>query len=101
MGTATNETMHQLGVGGMINDYGVLVVNDVVVIERDGAVVARRRVEGLGRFVAAARDLRLGWGRFPDGAEVVYLYDKGDGGFGYALNLACDWSSEWGYAPFG
>jgi hypothetical protein len=35
----------------------------------------------LGRFVAAARDLKLGWGRFPDGAEVVYLYDAGDGGF--------------------
>jgi hypothetical protein len=58
-------------------------------------------VDGLGRFVTAARDLTLGWGEFPDGAEVVYLYDKGDGGFGFALNL--DWSdgSEWGYAPFG
>jgi hypothetical protein len=50
--------------------------------------------------VRAARDLRLGWRRFPDGAEVVYLYDKDDDGFGYALNLACDWSSEWGYSPF-
>ena len=32
---------------------------------------------------------------------MIYLYDAGDGCFGYALNL--DWpdGSEWGYAPFG
>jgi hypothetical protein len=67
---------------------------------RDGGRSARRTVDGLARFVAAARDLQLGWGQFPDDAEVIYLYDKGDDCFGYALNLACDWSSEWGYAPF-
>jgi hypothetical protein len=59
----------------------------------------RQRRE-LGRFVDAARDLTLGWGEFPDGAEVIYLYDKGDNGVGYALNLACGWCSEWEYAPF-
>ena len=63
--------------------------------------VARSRVEGLGRLVAAANDLKLGWGQFPDGAEVIFLYDKADACFGYAVNLACDWCSEWGYAPFG
>jgi hypothetical protein len=41
---------------------------------------------------------RVGWGRFPDGDEIIYLYDAN---FGYALNLTCDWCSEWGYAPFG
>jgi hypothetical protein len=58
------------------------------------------RVEGLSRFATAARDLRLGWGRFADGAEVIYLYDRADDCFGYAVNL--DWpdGSEWGYAPF-
>jgi hypothetical protein len=50
--------------------------------------------------VAAARDLTLGWRRFPDDAEVIYLYDRADTCFGCAINL--DWSdgSEWGCAPF-
>src|SRR5687768_10495339 len=87
MGTTGCGTMAKIGVGGTI--------------ERDGAGVARRRVEGLGQFVVAARDLKLGWGQFPDDAEVIYLYDAGDGGFGHALNLACGWCSEWGYAPCG
>ena len=37
---------------------------------------------------------------FPDDAEVIYLYDAGDGGFGYAVNLTMPGCSEWGYAPF-
>src|SRR5688572_7683307 len=100
MSTTGNGTMDKVGVGGTIHAVAVLVLGDVVTIERDEVEVARRTVEGLGRFVAAARELKLGWGQFPDGAEVVYLYDAGDGGFGYALNL--DWpdGSEWGYAPF-
>jgi hypothetical protein len=44
---------------------------------------------------------RVGWGRFPDGDEIIFLYDANEGNFGYALNLTCDWCSEWGYAPFG
>ena len=43
MGTGT---MARVGVGGTINGYGVLVLGDVVTIERDGVEVARRRVEG-------------------------------------------------------
>ena len=50
--------------------------------------------------LAARPGFRLGWGRFPDGAEVVYLYDRDDGGFGYAVNLTAPACSEWGYAPF-
>jgi hypothetical protein len=90
----------RVGIGGTVNGYGVLVLGDVVIVERGGAEVARERVDGLGRFATEARDLKLGWGQFPDGAEVIYLYDKGDDGFGYALNL--DWpdGSEWGYSPF-
>jgi hypothetical protein len=64
---------------------GVLVLGDVVAVERGGAEVARRTVEGLGRFVAAARQLKLGWGQLPDDAEVIYLCDAGDGGFGAAV----------------
>lgn len=48
-----------------------------------------------------AKNLRLGWGQFQDdGDEVIYLYDKQDGNFGYAVNLDDPHCSEWGYAPF-
>jgi hypothetical protein len=100
MATTGGATLARVGIAGTVNGYGVLVVGDVVAVERRGAEVARHRVEGLGPFVAAARHLKLGWGQFPDGAEVIYLYDAADDGFGYAVNLACDWCSEWGYAPF-
>ncbi len=44
--------------------------------------------------------MRLGWARFPDDAEAVYVYDAEDGCFGYAFNLSDPGLSEWGYAPF-
>jgi hypothetical protein len=87
--TGTTGTLARVGVGGTINGYGVLVVGDLVVIERDGTAITRRTVDGLGRFVTGARDLALGWGQFPDQMEVIYLYDKDDACFGYAVNL--DW----------
>jgi len=101
MSRTNGATMAKVGVGGTIAGFEVLVLGDVVVVERDGMEVARRSVDGLGRFVGGARDLKLGWGQFPDRAEVIYLYDAGDERFGYALNLACDDFSEWGYSPFG
>jgi hypothetical protein len=86
-----------MGLNGVVS----LRCDGLIVVERDGADVTRSHVEGLGRFATAARDLRLGWRRFPDDAEVIHLFDKGDACFGYAFNL--DWpdGSEWGYAPFG
>lgn len=92
--------IEQLGVAGTISGYRTLVFGDAVTVERGGAEVARCRVEGLGRFVAAAGDLRLGLGRFPDGAEVLSLYDKAGDSFGYAFNLTSPGCSEGGYAPF-
>ena len=58
-----------------------------------------RTVAGLGRFLAGARDLRLGWAELPD-FDLVYLWDAGDGGFGFAVNVDDHGISEWGYAPF-
>ena len=46
-----------------------------------------------------ARILRFGWGQFPDGDEVIYLFDEADDNFGYAVNLNDPACSEWGYAP--
>src|SRR5215211_7132795 len=88
-----------LGTGGHIAGYDVFLAGDTVTVLGDEGVVTRRTVPGLGAFVERAKDLRTGWGRFPDGMEVLYLYDRGDDHFGYAVNLQAEDCSEWGYAP--
>ena len=93
----------KLGSAGRVAGYDVLILADAVIVSTD-AGARRFAVPDHGTAIgelAARPGFRLGWGRFPDDAEVIYLYDAGDGGFGYALNLACGWCSEWGYAPFG
>jgi hypothetical protein len=60
MDTKGGGSLARVGVGGTVNGYDVLILGDIVIIERDGEEVARHTVEGLGRFAAAARDLRLG-----------------------------------------
>ncbi len=56
-------------------------------------------VKGIADFVQKAKQLAFGWGQFQDhGDEVIYLYDKGDENFGYAVNLDDPQCSEWGYA---
>ncbi len=91
--------MARIGIGRAVNGYWVLVSGDAVVVERDGEEVAREEVVNLGQFVAKAGDLRLGWGDTGD-FEIVFIYDRADGGFGYAVNLADPGLSEWGYGPF-
>ncbi len=76
-----------------------MVVGDRVAISLADGCTVRRQVKGLGRFVAGAREFRLGWADLPD-FEVIYLYDAADEGFGYAFNLSDTGLSEWGYAPF-
>src|SRR5688572_4143748 len=58
-------TVAKVGIAGTVNGNGVLVLGDVVTVERDGAEVTRSHVQGLGRFVVAAGgDLRpAGGGR--------------------------------------
>ncbi len=90
----------RLGISGLIGGYGVVTLRDTLSVLRGDDEIARRTVPGLGVFVMQAKDLALGWGRFPDGAEVLYLYDRDDGGFGYAVNPTMADCSEWGYAPF-
>ena len=92
--------LQHLGTGSHIAGYDVFLSGDTVAVLNDDGVVTRRTVEGLGAFVARAKDLRTGWGEFPDGMEVIYLYDRGDDNFGYAVNLQDEHCSEWGYAPF-
>ncbi len=76
-----------------------MLVGDRVAISLADGCTVRRQVKGLGRFVAGAREFRLGWAELAD-FEVICLYDAADGGFGYAVNLGDQGLSEWGYAPF-
>ncbi len=93
--------LEHIGTGSHIAGYDVFLSGDTVTVLNDDGIVTRRTVAGLGAFVARATDLRTGWGQFPDGMEVIYLYDRGDDNFGYAVNLQAADCSEWGYAPFG
>ena len=96
----SSSELHLIGTAAHIAGYDVFLAGDTVTVINDDGVVARRTVAGLGAFVARATDLRTGWGQFPDGMEVIYLYDRGDDNFGYAVNLQRAEFSEWGYAPF-
>src|SRR3712207_5787640 len=94
--------MQKIGTAGRIAGYDVLILADAVIVST--AAGARRfDVPDHGTAIGALAGrpgFRLGWGRFPDGAEVLYLHDRDDGSFGYAVNLTMPDCSEWGYAPF-
>lgn len=92
-------TRWQVGIRGQINGYDLVTLGNLLQVKRGGAVLVVQVIVGLAAFVARARDLRLGWGEFPD-FEVIYLYDHADGNYGYAVNLKVEAYSEWGYAPF-
>ena len=96
------ETLEKFGLGiaGQAGDYWGGTVEDTLYVLHDDVETLRRSVPGLEAFVMKAKDLRCGWGQFPDGMEVVYVYDRGDDNFGYAANLQDEGCSEWGYAPF-
>lgn len=87
------------GLSAQIAGYDVIVVGDHVFVSENSRPVAATEVKGLGEFMGKAGDLRVGWGQFDD-FEVIYLYDRRDHNFGYAVNLQIDYFSEWGYAPF-
>ena len=92
--------LEHIGTASHIGGYDVFLAGDTVTVLDDDGVVTRQTVVGLGAFVDRAKQLRTGWGEFPDGMEVIYLYDRGDDNFGYAVNLQDERCSEWGYAPF-
>ena len=77
----------------------MVVLGDRVAVFRGGEEITSEVVAGLGRFVAWAGELKVGWAELPD-FEVVYIYDRTDAGFGYAVNLSDSYLSEWGYTPF-
>ena len=96
----TDARQQVLAQSGHLGGYEVFLQGDTVTVLDDDGIVTRQTVAGLGAFVARAKQLRTGWGQFPDGMEVIYVYDRGDDNFGYAVNLQDEQCSEWGYAPF-
>jgi len=86
---------------GHIADYFVIVYQcKAIGIYKGEKLVAEEKPEGLERFIENAKDLRLGWAQLEGGDEVIYLYDKQDNNFGYAVNLDSPQCSEWGYNGF-
>ena len=96
--------MRELKVG-TINNYDVMLFVDpnedlvTVLVHKSGQNITVQRVAKLKSFVHRAKMLRFGWAKLPDD-EVIYIYDKADDNFGYAVNLCDPNCSEWGYAPF-
>ena len=90
---------------GEVSDYVVVLFVErdadlvTVVVQKDGQYITSQKVVRLKSFLQQAKELRLGWGKLPDD-EVIYIYDKADDNFGYAVNLYDPNCSEWGYAPF-
>ena len=84
---------------GHIKDYDVVIHDNLILVMKGEKVITQQRAAGLQDFLEKAKDIRLGWGEFQD-FEVIYLYDKADENFGFAVNLQDDILSEWGYAPF-
>ena len=91
-----------IAIGARVNGYDVLALPGKLIVHRDGET-RHHPVPNYGTDIAelAGRPgARVGWGQFPDGAEVIYFFDADDHNFGYAVNLHDPNGSEWGYAPF-
>jgi hypothetical protein len=92
----------KIGAGAHVNGYDVLALPDKLIVHRAGET-RHHPVPNFGTDIgelAGRPGARVGWARFPDDAEVIYVYDRDDDNFGYALNLTAPDCSEWGYAPF-
>ncbi len=94
-------SLHRLGFAVYVAHWTVTVIGDMICACPDGGDVADCRevvVDGLGTFLANAGDPAIGWGQLSDDSEVLYVYDRAEGGFCYAWNLTAPELSEWGYS---
>ena len=94
-----SDVQHPRLLSGHIGAYDVFITTQGVVVINEERIVTRQPVRGIKKFLESARAIRLGWAQLPD-FEVIYIYDKEDDYFGYAVNLQDPGLSEWGYAPF-
>ncbi len=92
-----------LGRSGHIAGYDVMILDDHLVATHDATGRHwRHDVPNYGTAISALASrpgFRTGWARTDDD-EILFFYDRDDGGFGYAWNVTHESSSEWGYAPF-
>jgi hypothetical protein len=86
-------------ISGHVHRYDVIITFQSVVVIDETRIVTRQLVPEMREFIANAEIITLGWAAFPD-FEVIYIYNKDDDNFGYAVNLQDPTLSEWGYAPF-
>ena len=94
-----------LGRSGDVGGYRLEVGEDRVRVLKEGVVVLDHHVpphrgRSIGRFVENAADLRLAWGRLPDGDEVIVISDTADGtdeATSYAVNITDEGLSGWGH----
>ncbi len=66
--------MEPIGRGACVTGYDVLVSGNSVTVSRGATVVASQTVPDYGTAIgelSARPGFALGWGRFPDGDEVV------------------------------
>jgi hypothetical protein len=88
---------------GSVRSYTLYIVGQEVEVYKGAELVTmqavRLGIDHFKEFLVNAKDLKLGWAELPD-FEVIYIYDRADHNFGYAVNLQDLHLSEWGYAPF-
>ena len=94
-----------LGRSGSLGGYRLEVGDDRVRVLKDGVTVLDHAVPdhdgtSIGQFVAGAGDLRLAWGRLPDGDDVIVISDAADGtdeALSYTVNITDEGLSGWGH----
>jgi len=85
---------------GHVAGFDIFVAGDVVTVMLGKEIVTKQEGNGLGKWLAGHQGhVSLGWAETED-FNIIYLYDKADGNFGYAVNVEAPDCSEWGYAPF-
>ena len=93
-----------IGRAGHIAGYDVIIADDTIFAIHDAT--KRQWAHTVPNYGTSLVELsrrpgfRVGWGQFPDDAEVLFFYDINDECFGYAFNVDWEDGSEWGYAPF-
>ena len=89
------------GTAGHVAGFDILAIGDLVTVLVGKDVLTKQTADGLGKWLDSHEGrVSLGWARTED-FNILYLYDKADDNFGFAVNVEAPDCSEWGYAPFG
>lgn len=91
--------MIKAGIAGAVGKYKVTTFGDRISVYEGEELVTTRSVREFGHFIRGSGDIRLGLAYFDD-FDVIYIYDRAKGNYGYAVNVQIEYFSEWGRAPF-